>query len=200
MSIESLLAFNLALLVAIASPGPALLMAIRTTLVQGRAAGIAIGCGLGTMAATWTLAALLGLEVLFQLFPWAYLAMKIAGALYLLWIAWRTWQSATKPLDDSSRPGVKAFRDGLLVNLSNPKSVLFAAAVLVVIFPPDMSLFDKGIVVANHLLIELLFYTTLSLMMSDVAVSRQYLRAKRWFDRGAAVVLAALGLRLLFQR
>ena len=60
MTFGQLLAFNIALLVAIASPGPALPMAIRTTLSGGRRAGVAVGAGLGLMAATWTLMALLG--------------------------------------------------------------------------------------------------------------------------------------------
>ena len=72
MTIEHLIAFNLALLAAIASPRPALLMAVRTALSAGRRAGIAMGCGLGLMAAAWTLMALLGLEAIFRLFPWAY--------------------------------------------------------------------------------------------------------------------------------
>ena len=200
MSIESFLAFNVALLAAMASPGPALLVAVRTTLGSGRAAGIAIGCGLAFMAAIWTLLALLGLEGIFRLFPWAYGAAKTGGALYLLYIAWRTWRGARNPIADTSRPRVHAFRDGILVNLSNPKSVLFAAAVLIVIFPPDMTISAKGFVVANHFLMEVAFYGCLAFAMNTEAVRRQYLRAKVVLDRFAAIVLGALGLRLLLQR
>ena len=73
MTFAQLLAFNIALLVAIASPGPALLMAIRTTLNGGRRAGVAVGAGLGLMA-------LLGLGVVFELFQAMYVAARIAGA------------------------------------------------------------------------------------------------------------------------
>lgn len=105
MTLAHLIAFNLALAAALVSPGPALLYAIRTALSAGRAAGIATGLGLGTMAALWTLAALLGLEGLFRAFPWAYAAMKAAGALYLIWIAVQTWRSARDPLSEAARPG-----------------------------------------------------------------------------------------------
>jgi len=81
LTIEHVLAFNAALLVAILSPGPALLVAMQATLSAGRRAGMATGAGLGLMAATWTLFALLGLEAVFQYFPWAYGAAKTAGAL-----------------------------------------------------------------------------------------------------------------------
>ena len=200
VSIDYYVTFNIALLAAIASPGPAFLVAIHTTLSEGKLAGMALGCGLGIMAASWTLMALLGLEGVFRLFPWAYTAAKTAGALYLLYIAWMTWRGAKKQLSGSPRPRVHAFRDGILINFLNPKSVLFAAAVLIVIFPPGMTVTEKGFVVLNHFLLEVLFYSVLAVVMSTRAVSTRYLRAKTFLDRFAAVVLGALGLRLLFQR
>ena len=198
MTYEHILAFNIALLAAIASPGPALLVAIRTTLVGGRSNGISIGFGLGLMASLWTGFALLGLDGLFRLFPWAYLAAKIIGAIYLLYIAWSTWKGASTELQDTSYARKNAFRDGFLINVSNPKSVLFAAAVLVVIFPQDLTLLEKGIVVANHFVIEVAFYTILAFLMSAETVRQKYLNAKLYLDRFAAVVLGGLGLKLIF--
>ena len=64
MSWDSLLAFNLVLMAALASPGAALLYCIKTCVSAGRIAGLATGAGLGTAAALWTLAALLGLTFL----------------------------------------------------------------------------------------------------------------------------------------
>ena len=201
MTIEQLIAFNLTLLAAMASPGPALLMLIRTSLVAGRTAGIATGCGLAAMAALWTLAALVGLDAVFRLFPVVYIAAKVVGALYLLYIAVRTWQSARKPLETGNvMPARHAFRDGFLINLFNPKSVLFSAAVLVVIFPAAMPMLDKGLVVLNHLVVEIVVYAIMASALSTPAVSRQYLRAKVYFDRFAAVVLGGLGLRLIVSR
>ena len=81
MSPESLIAFNLVLLAALASPGAAMLFVIKTTVSSGRMTGIMTGLDLGSAAACWTLAAFLGLESLFSLFPWAYTALKIGGAL-----------------------------------------------------------------------------------------------------------------------
>ncbi len=200
MTIEHLIAFNIALFAAIASPGPALLVAIQTTLRSGRASGIAIGCGLGLMAAVWTMMALLGLEAVFQLVPWAYAAARIIGAVYLLYIAWGMWQGARSKLEPAMKPARHAFRQGMLINVTNPKSVLFAAAVLIVIFPAEMTLFENAVVVLNHLVIELIFYIALAVGMSTEAVSRMYLRAKVCIDRVAAVVLGALGVRLLVGR
>ncbi|MBZ0216121.1 MAG: LysE family translocator [Fimbriimonadaceae bacterium] len=88
----------------------------------------------------------------------------------------------------------------MLINLANPKSVIFAAAVLIVIFPPDLTLLEKGFVVVNHLVAELSFYAFIAFIMSTQTVSKCYLRAKTILDRFAAIMIGALGLRLLLQR
>lgn len=200
MTFAHLLAFNLALFAALISPGPALLVSIRAALTGGRATGVAVGLGLGTMAAIWTGAALLGLDTLFTIAPWAYTILKIAGGAYLIWIAVQTWRSATTPLDRNAVSQARSFLSGFLVNLGNPKSVLFAAAVLVVIFPPNLSAGEILIVVANHMLIEWLFYTTVALTFSTKLVSDRYLALKPVLDRTSAVILGGLGLRLIFSR
>lgn len=200
MTLTDLLAFNLTLLAALASPGPALLFALRQSVRGGFLTGVATGAGLGLMAAAWTGTALLGLAALFALVPWLYLAMKLAGAAYLIWIAWHIWRDAARPVADSAQPGRRAFLGGVLVNLANPKSVLFAASVLVVIFPPDLTMADKALIVANHFLVELAVYTGFAALLSTPAARDGYLRLKPLFDRIAAGVLGLLGLRLLFSR
>ncbi|SLN20759.1 Leucine efflux protein [Roseovarius albus] len=200
MTIEHLIAFNLALFAALASPGPALLVSIKTTLTTGRNAGMAIGCGLGLMAALWTLTALLGLEVVFELFPWAYVIVKTAGAIYLIYIACSMWKHARDQAESIEQPARHAFRQGIMINLLNPKSVLFAAAVLVVIFPSDMTTGQSVFVMLNHLFVEIVFYCGMALGMSTKAVSAAYLRAKVYIDRVSAGVLGLLGMKLLISR
>ncbi|MEQ8665189.1 MAG: LysE family translocator [Rhodospirillales bacterium] len=200
MELSHLIAFNLALGVAICSPGPALIYIIQSSLSGGRAVGFLTGCGSATAAAGWTLAALMGLDQLFQLFPWAYAGFKTAGALYLMVIAWRTWRNAHVPIEVRARPHARAYLGGLLVNLANPKAVLFAGAVLVVVFPPGLSLADKALVTANHLGVEIVAYGLFATLLNTRAVSARYLRLKPVFDRVAAAVLGALGVRLILDR
>ena len=201
MGWDHLLAFNLTLLAALASPGPALLLALRNSLVAGPRAGIATGLGLGLMAACWTGLALLGLDAVFAIVPWAYAAVKTAGALYLLWVAWTLWRDARQPVGTAGpvRPR-HAFRTGFLVNLGNPKSVLFASAVLLVIFPPALSPLEKALIVTNHLAVEWIAYGAFALLLSTRPARDGYLRSKPLFDRMAAGLLGLLGLRLLVSR
>lgn len=200
MNFETLLTFNIVLLTAIAVPGPALVYFMRISMAQGWGAGTATGLGLATCAALWTLLALLGLEAIFALVPWAFGAAKIAGALYLFWIAWTTWRRAGEPVTASAAPRARSYVAGFLVNLANPKSVLFAAAVIVVIFPTDLSLTQKGLVAANHFAVEAVVYGALARILGSAAVSRRYLAAKRHLDRLSAVVMGGLGLRLILDR
>lgn len=200
MFIEQLIAFNLALFVAMVSPGPALLIAIRTAINNGRMAGVFVGIGLAFAASTWTLMALIGLDSVFLIFPWSYKVIKTVGAIYLLYIAWTTWRNSNSSVSDTVSPNRKAFWQGVFVNLSNPKAVLFAAAVLVVIFPPNMASIDKALIVTNHLIIEIIFYGTVAFLMSTEGVRRRYLGAKSKLDKTTAIVLGGLGVRLLYQQ
>ena len=97
-------------------------------------------------------------------------------------------------------PQRRAFLSGLLVNLANPKSVLFAASVLVVIFPPELGASEKLLIIANHLAVELAAYSLFALALSTAPARDGYLRLKPVFDRIAAAVLGALGLRLMLDR
>jgi threonine/homoserine/homoserine lactone efflux protein len=201
MTLAHVIAFNITLLAAFLSPGPAMLYALRNTLRGGLGLGIATGCGLALVAAGWTLAAFLGLQAVFALVPWAYGALKLAGAAYLIWLAWHIWRDAGAPLAaapdrPTGRVALRAFGMGMLINLANPKSVLFAAAVLVVIFPAGLSAAEIALIVTNHLMLELLGYAVIAWALSRPAARAAYLGARRWLDRVAALVLGALGARL----
>ena len=86
------------------------------------------------------------------------------------------------------------------MNLFNPKSVLFAAAVLVTVFPAGPGLADSIVIVANHFLVEIAFSTALAFSMSTQAAAKRYMQAKIYIDRTAAAVLGALGVRILLSR
>ena len=95
-----LIAFNTALFFAVAAPGPAFLVCLQAALRGGRREGIVTGIGLAVTAGLWTLAALLGLEAIFDAYPFVYTSMKIGGGLLVLAFAIQTWLHATRPITD----------------------------------------------------------------------------------------------------
>lgn len=200
MDITHLIAFNLALFATLISPGPAFLIAVQNTLSFGKQAGIATGIGLGFIGALWTTAALLGLDAIFSLFPWAYVIVKTIGAFYLLNVAYRMWQGARDPIVADIKFISNALKQGMMVNILNPKAMLFAAAVLAVIFPSNMTLLENGLKIANQFIFEVLFYFILAFGMSRKTVSAGYVAAKFYINQIGATVLGLLAGRLLLNK
>ena len=201
LTLAHLAAFNVALFLAVAAPGPAFLLCMQAALRGGLREGAMTGFGLAVMAGVWTLAALLGLEALFAVFPFAYIALKVGGAVVVLFFAVQTWRGAHVPVD--AAPPVsrrRAFLRGFILNLGNPKSILFAAGVLLVIFPPGLSAAEMALVTANHVALELVVYAALAALMSRDAVRLRYLALKPALMRATALVLGGLGLNLLVSR
>ncbi|KIT15781.1 LysE family translocator [Jannaschia aquimarina] len=198
LTLAQLAAFNVALFFAVAAPGPAFLLCTQAALRGGRAEGAAVGAGLAVMAGLWTLAALAGLEALFDLFPALYFGMKLGGALLVLFFAVQIWRTARDPV--AAAPpvsGGRAFLRGFALNLANPKSIIFSAGVLLVIFPPNLSVPEMALITANHILLEVVVYSALAAILTRPAIRARYLAFKPTLSRIMAVVLGGLGLRLL---
>jgi threonine/homoserine/homoserine lactone efflux protein len=87
------LVFLLACIALVATPGPNVLYLVSRTLAQGRAAGFVSLAGTATGFLFHVLAAALGLSALLAAVPLAYDTIRIAGAVYLAWLAWATWRS-----------------------------------------------------------------------------------------------------------
>ena len=82
------------------SPGPAVLMSARTGVTEGMRTGFFLALGIGIGAVFWACMALTGLAVLFQIAPKLLWAFKIAGGIYLVWMACGMWRHAPDPLPD----------------------------------------------------------------------------------------------------
>tara|TARA_B100000963_G_C22457266_1_gene594003 strand:- start:442 stop:747 length:306 start_codon:yes stop_codon:yes gene_type:complete len=96
--------------------------------------------------------------------------VKIVGGLYLSLLSYGIGKAAPQPVGGAVIPADHAFLSGMPLNLSNPKSVLFAAAVLVAIFQQYMDIAYKLAIFGNHLGIEIVFYAMLGATMSRQAV------------------------------
>jgi threonine/homoserine/homoserine lactone efflux protein len=129
----TLAVFMFASLVLAITPGPAVIYLVTRTLSQGRAAGLASigGVALGNLGNAAV--ASLGLAVVFAVSARAFTVVKLAGAAYLLFLGIRELRRASVPRDTRAAapmPRRRAFRDGFLVALLNPKTALFFAAFL----------------------------------------------------------------------
>ena len=129
-------AFGIASFVLAATPGPGVLYIVTRTLAQGRRAGLASVAGVALGNLGNAMGASLGLAALLAVSSLAFSIVKIAGAVYLVWLGIKTLReagaadaAATPANFEAPRHG-RILRDGFLVALLNPKTALFFAAFL----------------------------------------------------------------------
>jgi RhtB (resistance to homoserine/threonine) family protein len=190
-------------LLAVMSPGPSFLITARTAVARSRADGIKVAIGLGGGTIVWSAAALLGLNLLFHQFHWLFIAMKVAGALFLLWIAFQIFRHAAEPIDMNegahSENGHSPLLRGFLTQISNPKVAVFFGSIFVAMLPGEVPGWMTAALIAIVTINEIVWYSVVSLFFGSSPVRRFYLTAKRWIDRATGACLSLLGLRLLWQ-
>ena len=133
MTLSALLVFALALLVAAGSPGPSIAALVARVLTNGLRDVLPFLAAMWLGEVLWLTVAVTGLAVVAQTFHGLFLALKVAGILYLLWLAWSMWfapaEPAGEPLPSGQRPW-RMFAAGLTVTLGNPKIMVFYLALL----------------------------------------------------------------------
>lgn len=182
------------------SPGPNFVAVTHRSVTSHRAESLALVGGIVCVNALWATAALFGLGVLFSLFPWLFWSVKLLGAAYLVWFGVQLLRRSGVPLPaKTSLPSpstcARAFRDGIVTNLSNPKSMVFYASVFSAAVPAGASTGTLTVMVLMVALIALLWYGGVALALSSGRAARLYRKAKPTIERTCGVFLIAFGLR-----
>jgi len=133
-SLDLLLAFLLAASIFAYMPGPSTLYAAAQTIARGRRAGWFAALGIHLGGYVHVVAAAAGLAILFDLVPPLYLALKLAGAAYLIWLGVKMCLAKDTDASDLSAPTGKsakrAFWESVSVEVLNPKTAIFYVAFL----------------------------------------------------------------------
>lgn len=185
------------------TPGPDTFYILGRSLAQGRQAGLASALGIGTGALVHTLAAALGLSALLAASATAFMAVKLAGALYLIWLGAKMLLGKRRPAalrtGFSSSGFGAAYRQGLLTNVLNPKVALFFLA-----FMPQFIATGSRDQFAAFMVLGLTFVTTGTLWSLGLAwfssLLGQRLNGSPAFsdalNRAAGALFIGLGVRL----
>ena len=193
--------------VACITPGPNTLLVIRYCVTAPRR--VAISAGIGTITGTlcWGIAGWLGINVLFQAAPFAYVALKIAGGLYLVWLGIRVFldvRNARKTPDlipaKVDIPFKTAYRMGLATNLANPKSALFVASLFAVTMPAGTPFLYGIAAIGVMVTVSTFYYGCLISLITHPRVAAGYLKAKQKIDLGVATVFVGFGTKLLLSQ
>jgi len=208
--IASLMAFLGVSTIVIVTPGPDTAVTVRNTLLGGRLAGIFTALGISTGQAIWALATSFGLVALLVASEFLFLAVKYAGAAYLIYLglhaltgAWRGREGRNVMIAASARrlrPG-KAFLQGLMSDLGNPKMAVFFASLLPQFATPGEGLFAA--LMTLGLVFSVMTFLWLAAYAFVVAKAGEALRRptiRRWIEAVTGTLLVALGLRIAAER
>jgi threonine/homoserine/homoserine lactone efflux protein len=114
----------------ILTPGSDMMFCFAQGMKGGARAATAASAGVSLGVMVHVLLAGLGLGALVTAFPWVFGAIRWIGAIYLAWLAWKTFRTPLAAAEAPLARPARAIRDGLFVNLSNPKVILFMLALL----------------------------------------------------------------------
>ena len=200
---ESFVLLAVASVLLVLTPGPNLVYLLSRTLCQGRAAGVVSLLGTATGFVFHILAAALGLSAVFLAVPIAYDVLRLAGAGYLLWLAWvavRAHGGLLAPRQLPVDPPGRLYRIGLLTSVLNPKIALFYVALFPQFVDPARgSVFVQSIVLGATQ-VAIVFAGDLVFVLAAARVARWlagrplWAAVQRWV---MAAVLAAIALRLV---
>jgi len=182
-----------------ASPGPATLAVSAVSAASGRRSGMVFGAGLALGLSFWGLVAATGLGAVLQASTHLLVALKLAGGLYLLWLAYASARSASGPRPGNPLPpqGRRLFAKGLVLNLSNPKAVVAWMATLSVGLGTDDGFATVVVATAGCSLTGLCIYAAYAAAFSVTSVMAGYTRFRRWVDGVVAALFATAGIALI---
>jgi threonine/homoserine/homoserine lactone efflux protein len=201
----SFLAFVGLSAVVIMTPGQDTALTIRNTLLGGRPAGIATAAGVCSGQAVWTVGASLGLSAILLASETVFMAIRLAGAAYLVFLGAHSLWSAIRAPGQRREHGVsggglkprKALRQGAISNLGNPKMAIFFSSLL----PQFVSTGPSSFVgmLSLGLVFVTMTFTWLSLYAVVVERFGAFLRrgpVRRAIDAITGAILVAFGVRL----
>ncbi|OWV68910.1 LysE family translocator [Rhizobium sp. J15] len=194
MSLAALLAYAGALFIAAAIPGPGITAIVARALGSNFRETFFMGLGLVLGDMIYLTAVILGLAFVAQTFTEVFIAIKIAGALYLGYIAWKLWTAGLLPHDiaagKSSNIGM-SFLSGLLVTLGNPKTMLFYVALAPTLIDiGNIGLADYAMLLAATFVVLIAVLVPYMLLASRARTMLRQPRALQALNRVAAGILA----------
>ena len=192
-----------ALLLGAMSPGPTSIYVAKNSIAISRQHGLFTALGTGLGAAIFALLAVLGLQAFLLAVPSAYLALKICGGLYLLWMAFKIIKHAKEPVDAGQDTAAqmslrRAFTTGLITQLSNPKIAIILASIFTALLPKEIPTYFYFVLPLLCFFIDAGWCSLVAVALSAEKPRRIYLKFKAGFDRAAGAVMTVLGLKLIF--
>jgi RhtB (resistance to homoserine/threonine) family protein len=211
MDSHRLLAFVGVAVLLLVTPGVDMALVTRTALRHGRRAAFHTALGIDTGVAVWALAAAVGLAGLLRASAVAFTALKLLGAAYLCVLGFQSLRASVRgggahsltggPATPSALPAGRAFRQGVLNNLLNPKIAVFFTGFLPQFVDPSRAVLPQTLLLgAIHLALSLAWLLGYAAVASRAADLLRRPRISAALERLTGAVLIGFGLRLAVER
>lgn len=206
MSTAQVMALSGVILIGAMSPGPDFVIVTRSAALSGRRAGMACAAGIGAGVFAWSAVTAAGVAGLLAASAVAFTIVKLAGAAYLMLLGIRALLAArrgeyeslgvTRP--DATSP-LRAFRQGLLTNLLNPKVAVFFIALVPQFLPESPTMLDTTVLGAVAAVISVVWFSVVANVVGALRRLFARVRVRRVIDAVMGGLLVGLGLRIAVQ-
>ncbi|KAA9370983.1 LysE family translocator [Ochrobactrum quorumnocens] len=195
--------------IAAGSPGPSNMRIMGVAMNQGRKAGLMFAAGVVTGSIFWGLMAATGVSAILTRFAEALIILKIFGGLYLLYLAFKAGRAAMTsdaniatraPNGEAFLSGGELYRRGLLLHLSNPKSILSWIALVTLGLGTNSSWSHLVAFLGGCIVLSITIFCGYAIVFSTAPMVRLYRSARRWIEGILAAVFGLAGIRLLLSR
>jgi len=192
-------------LIATASPGPSNMAIMGTAMRDGRRPALALAAGVVTGSLFWAILAATGVSAVLTAYAQALVVLKIAGGLYLLYLAFRAGRSAMRPGTDAVKNSAERgalryrtlYRQGVLMHIGNPKAIMSWIAIISLGVRQDAPAGGLPAIVGGCVLLGIMVFGGYAIVFSTASMIALYARLRRWIEGVLSAVFAAAGLKLL---
>lgn len=206
MEIASLTTYLIAITMLTITPGVDTMLVIRNTARGGWRDGAASSLGICSGLFIHAVISAVGISMIILQAAWAFSALKLAGACYLIWLGVSSWRKVLRHdsfqlVNGASVMGsfciIRSLREGFLSNVLNPKTAIFYMAFLPQFINPDRSPLMQSLVLAGlHFIIAMIWQCLLALMVKQFKALLQRPRVSQLFDGVTGTVMISLGLQV----
>ena len=184
------------------SPGPSLATVAKHTLSGKRINGIAAAWAHSIGIGIYAFVTVIGLAVVLQQSPMLFKGISYLGAAYLAYLGYGALRStggiAAKLESGKQVSIIESAKEGLLISLLNPKIALFFLALFSQFVAVGNDPLDKAIIVITPIIVDGLWYTIISCLLSAPKIVDKLRAQAKWIDRLSGVVLILLAVRVVF--
>lgn len=188
------------------SPGPNFALISKLAMSGSRLTAVGATFGFAIAATFYAVLTMAGLALVLARVGWLASLIQIAGGCYLVYLGLMAWLSG-KP--DMTKQGIssvekgnvlRGLRMGMIVNLSNPKGIAFFIGLYAVAVPPETGLLAKLAILVGGFLIEIIWYSLVTALLSRRQAKAVYDRFGQWIERAIGTALAGFGIRLIAEK